>query len=54
MNEWLNAISTVGFPIVCCVFLFYELNKLKDVIAANNEAIAKLTEIIKMLDRRAE
>lgn len=27
INEIMNAITTVGFPIVCCVAMFYKMNK---------------------------
>lgn len=52
-----NAISTIGFPIVMCGIMFWFLNKeqenhksemleLKDVIARNNEVLASLKQLI--------
>lgn len=53
----INAISTIGFPIVMCGIMFWFLNKeqenhknemlaLKDVIARNNEVLASLKQLI--------
>lgn len=52
-----NAIATVGFPIVMCGIMFWFLNKeqenhkaemlsLKEVIAENNEVLASLKQLI--------
>lgn len=52
-----NAIATVGFPIVMCGIMFWFLNKeqenhkaemlsLKEVIAENNEVLAGLKQLI--------
>lgn len=57
MEEWLSAISTVGFPIGACVMLFVYMNKeserhreetkeLKEVISENNVILAGLKQLI--------
>lgn len=43
MNEIIAAISSVGFPIVCCIILFYYINKQTE---AHKEEIAQLTDVI--------
>ena len=52
----MSAISTVGFPIVCCGVLFYQNNKLVETITNLKETIADNTTAIKILlneiDRR--
>jgi hypothetical protein len=56
-TEILAAISTVGFPIVFCLILFWylreesknhkeEMNDLKTVIAENNIVLASLKQLI--------
>lgn len=56
-TEILTAISTVGFPIVFCLILFWylreesnnhktEMDQLKDVIAENNTILASLKQLI--------
>lgn len=53
----LTAISTIGFPIVCCLLLFWylreetnshktEMNELKEVISENNAVLASLKQLI--------
>lgn len=53
----INAVATVGFPIVMCGIMFWFLNKeqenhkaemlsLKEVIAENNEVLASLKQLI--------
>ena len=39
LNDILQAISTVGFPIVCCCVLFFQNNNLRDTIAENTKAL---------------
>lgn len=54
MNDVITAISTVGFPIVMCLLMYYqtwtlnenhkeEINSLKDSLETNTLAIEKLT-----------
>lgn len=57
LTDVLTAISTVGFPIVFCLILFWylreesenhktEMNDLKTVIAENNTILASLKQLI--------
>lgn len=50
MNDIINAISNLGFPIVCTIVLFSLYNKtitsFKDSIDKNTEALTKLETII--------
>jgi hypothetical protein len=50
MNDIINAISNIGFPIVCTIVLFSLYNKtitsFKDSIDKNTEALKMLEEII--------
>ena len=57
MEEWLSAISTVGFPIGACIGLFFYMNKeserhreetkeLQAVIADNNTILAGLKQLL--------
>ena len=64
MNDSINvivqAISTVGFPIACCVFLLWQNSKqdaynreqqekLRETINQNTDSINKLGELIKQV-----
>ena len=44
-------VSTVGFPIVCCVVLFNQNNKLRDTFEENTKAIISLTDYIKFKEK---
>ena len=55
--DLLTAISTIGFPIVCCLLLFWylreetnahkeEMTELKNVISENNTILASLKQLI--------
>ena len=57
INDILTAITTVGFPIVFCLLLFWylreetknhkdEVNELKAVISENNSILASLKQLI--------
>ena len=57
VNVLIQAISTVGFPIVMCAIMFWFLNKeqenhkaemlsLKEVIAENNSGLVGLKQLI--------
>lgn len=39
-------ISTVGFPIACCIYLFYSNEKLRNTIEENTKAIESLKALI--------
>ena len=47
-NEFVQAISTVGFPIVCCCGLFWMINttmkELKDAIIVLTQTVSLLNE----------
>ena len=53
-NDLLSAISTVGFPIVCCIVLFLQNNKLRDTIDENTKAILTLTDYFKITRNKEE
>ena len=45
MQEFIQIISTIGFPSACCLFLIHKydstVNKLADIVASNTEATNK-------------
>ena len=58
MNEIVNAVSTVGFPIALCVFLVWQnaqqdryyrdiIEKLRETVERNTNSITELAQIIK-------
>lgn len=60
MNEIINAVSTVGFPIALCVFLVWQnskqdayyremLDKLRETVERNTNSITELSQIIKAM-----
>jgi hypothetical protein len=65
MNEIIQAVSTVGFPIACCCFLLWQNSKqdtynreqqqkLRDTIDNNTRTIDKLAGIVAELAKRME
>lgn len=66
MNDVINAISTVGFPIALCVFLVWQnakqdnyfreiLDKLRETVERNTNSITELTHTINtLLSERSE
>lgn len=56
INEFTTMITSVGFPIVACLCLFYfnkvEIEKLRETLGENTKVLNHLADIIKMLDRR--
>lgn len=44
MNEISTLISSLGFPIVCCIAMFYQNEKLRQTIDENTKAITKMIE----------
>ena len=50
----ITAVSTVGFPIVCCGVLFIQNNKLRDTVEENTKAVIGLTDYIKFHDNKEE
>lgn len=61
VNDIINAIATVGFPIACCCFLLWQgsrqdqynreqMDKLRETLDRNTRSIDKLTTLVsKML-----
>lgn len=60
MNELIQAVSTVGFPIACCCFLLWQnskqdqyhreqMEKLRETISENTRIIDKLSKIVQRL-----
>lgn len=50
-NEFVQAISTVGFPIVCCCGLFWMINTTMKEL---KEAIVGLTQTVSLINARME
>lgn len=48
-NDLMQAVSTVGFPIVACGVLFYQNNKLSETINQLNVTLIENTTILKQL-----
>lgn len=46
MNTITQFIQQTGFPIACCVFLFYQNSKMTEVLTENTNAITRLTTLI--------
>lgn len=46
MDDIVSLISNVGFPIACCVVLFWQNNKLRDSLDKNTNAIEELAKYI--------
>lgn len=53
-NAIMQAISTVGFPIVCCGVLFYQNDKLRATIDDLKDTLTENTAIIKLLAAKYE
>lgn len=53
-NALMQAISTVGFPIVCCGVLFYQNDKLRTTIDSLKDTISENTIYLKTLTRKKE
>jgi hypothetical protein len=47
INTIMQAVSSVGFPIVCCAVLFVQNDKLRSIIEDNTKAVVSLTDYIK-------
>lgn len=58
MNEIITAISTVGFPIVMCVFLGWYINKTQDknneIIQENTKTLTHLSTLLERLFKRLD
>jgi hypothetical protein len=51
-NAVMQAVSTVGFPIVCCGVLFYQNDKLRQTIDSLKDTINENTMYLKSLTRK--
>ena len=55
MEDITTLITNVGFPIACCIVLFWQNTKLRDSLDSNTRAIQKLARYIdKDLDEEDE
>lgn len=52
MQEILNAISNVGFPIVACYFMYQQNTKLQDSIISLSETLKSIDSRIEKLENR--
>lgn len=43
INVIMTAISTVGFPIVCCIAMFVQNNKMSEAVNNNTIALTKIS-----------
>lgn len=48
-NALMQAVSTVGFPIVCCGVLFYQNSKLTETISDLKSTLVENTTLLKTL-----
>lgn len=53
-NTVIAAVSSVGFPIICCFVLFNQNNKLRDTVEENTKAVISLTDYIRLKDNKKE
>lgn len=53
-NTIMQAISTVGFPIVCCGVLFYQNSKLVETINDLKVTLVENTTILKTITNKLE
>ena len=51
-DEIIQAISTVGFPIVCCGVLFYQNSKLTETISDLKSTLVENTTILKSITNK--
>lgn len=51
-NAIMQAISTVGFPIVCCGVLFYQNSKLTETISDLKSTLVENTTILKTITNK--
>ena len=58
MNEVINAISTVGFPIFMCIMIYQnqtkQLNEITKAITNNTNAISELSKKLGMEEKENE
>lgn len=51
MDELVNLINNVGFPIVCCAFMFSQNNKLSTTIGDLNRTLNSIDKKIDLLEK---
>ena len=49
VNAVMQAVSTVGFPIVACIFLFKQNNKLSETIGDLKSTLTENTTLLKIM-----
>ena len=49
LNAVMSAISTVGFPIVCCGVLFYQNNKLSETLGELKDTLTENATMLKII-----
>ena len=54
MNEIVEIISTVGFPIACCVVMFAQNDKLQKTLSEMTNTMVLLTERIKDIEEKLQ
>lgn len=54
MNEVVNLITNVGFPIVCCVVLFNNNSKFTEVLNSLNVTLKEISTRIENLEDKME
>lgn len=54
MNELTNLITNVGFPIACCVVLFYNNSKFTEALNNLNVTLKEISTRIEILDDKME
>lgn len=56
MNEWVQVIQAVGFPIVCCAMLMWYIvhrqDDMRDVLERNTIATEKLCQVCNQLSHK--
>lgn len=54
MDELINFIQSCGFPIVCCFVLFWQNNKYQKSLGELTDAINKMSNLIKTIEKRLD
>ena len=54
MNELTNLITNVGFPIACCIVLFYNNSKFTETLNSLNVTLKEISTRIENLEDKME
>lgn len=54
IDEIINAVSTVGFPIACCVVMFNQQKELQQTLAKLSETLTSMNERISHIEDKIE